>query len=70
MNVKGKLSSVGERMGNSIMKPTKHCSKSRGEDGGELRGYNGRGECVKVYCMHLWHYHNETLYPISYDHKK
>jgi hypothetical protein len=43
------------------MKPTKHLKK---EERGEQWKYNGGGELVQVYCMHVHNYHNEI--PLYY----
>jgi hypothetical protein len=40
----------------SIMKPTKYCLKERSEGGNLEEEMNW----IKVHCMHLWKYHNET----------
>jgi hypothetical protein len=44
----------------SILKPTKHCSK-KGQGGKGGMELNASVNLLKVFCTHLWNYHSETL---------
>jgi hypothetical protein len=52
------------------MKPTKHCMKRGGREGGGKRNIMVGVNLFKLHYTHVWNYHKETIVLLRYTNLK